>query len=712
VTGAARLAALLGTWGKPVDGPAFWALVAALVLGAAALAPSSVHGALGLGALPRRVDLRRRMVLILAFAAAFLSLGYVAYYLRAGPRIIDATSYFLEGRVLSHGHLSWTVPSPSASFRGRFLLLHDGDKLSVIFPPGYPLLLAVGFLLRAPLVVGPLIAGALVIATYGLARELAFNRAPAERQAIATLAATLSVVCAALRYHTADTMAHGASALGVTAALALGLVGSRSSGRGPWLAAGLAVGWVACTRPVSSFAALAVLLVLAGRTRRTAPLSLALGMLPGLAFLVVGSHAQTGSWLTSAQLAYYADSDGPPGCFRYGFGAAVGCLGEHKDFVSSRLPHGYGVVEALLTTLRRLRAHLLDVANFEPLALLVAFPLWSADRRARRVAATAFAVVVGQMLAYVPFYFDGDYPGGGARFFADVLPIEHALVAVAAASVVPRVAFLRKGLVLLALALLGFAVHGAFEHQALAQRDGGRPLYDPEEARSVTKGIVFFDTDHGFDLAYDPYADPKKAVLAARLRDDDHDRLLVERLDHPAAHVYKADGARASLSNWTAKAGGTKDLWRFEAEAEWPPLFQGGGWVEPVWASTSCAANGRVLTLHPTGPEARAMTTIELPVPRTGKWSVEPRVMQRGGGGRGRLELVPRGRASRPADARLVWEWRDDGGGATPGHDVCLDLPPLETVRGLDLDMAGAEWKLTAVGGDVSLDETALRWVR
>jgi len=35
--------------------------------------------------------------------------------------------------------------------------------------------------------------------------------------------------------------------------------------------------------------------------------------------------------------------------------------------------------------------------------------------------------VLGVMLAYVPFYFDGSYPGGGARLFADVLPLEHVL---------------------------------------------------------------------------------------------------------------------------------------------------------------------------------------------------------------------------------------------------------------------------------------------
>ncbi len=732
MNGTTRLAALLGTWGKPVNRPAFWALVLAGVLALFALLPASAREAVGIPAsLPRRVDLRRRVVLILAFAAAFLSLGYIAFYLHAAPRIIDATSYFLEGRVLSHGHFAWSVPSPSASFRGRFLLGRDPGKLAVIFPPGFPLLLAAGFRVGAPLVVGPLLAGLLVVATYWLARELAYERPETERQAIATLAACLSVVCVALRYHTADTMAHGASALGVTVALASAFTGARraaragSRARAWWLLSGLAVGWVVCTRPVSSFAIGGVVVILAARSgaRRTALPALVLATLPGVAFLVLASHAQTGRWFASAQLAYYAASDGPPGCFRYGFGPGIGCLGEHKDFVLARLAHGYGPVEALLTTLRRLRVHLLDVANFEPLALLVVVPLLrrragapGVIEKGASLASVALAVVVGQVLAYAPFYFDGDYPGGGARFFADVLPIEHALLAVATACLLPRVAFFRRALGVLSLAALGFAVHGAFEHHALAERDGGQPPFDLEEARSATKGVLFFDTDAGFNLAYDPYADPAKSVLAARFRGDDHDRLLVDRLDHPQAHVYKADAKGAKLNGWTAARGGTKDLWHFEAEADWPPLTQGGGWAEVVWASNSCATEGRVLTLHvepgAPGAEAQASTTIELPVPRTGKWIVQPHILRRGGPGQARLRLVPHGRAALPSDAKLVWEWKDADGGAKPGHDTCAELPAMETAHGVELDAAGAVWELTATGGDVSLDQTTLRATR
>ncbi|HWL89199.1 MAG TPA: hypothetical protein VNO21_25525, partial [Polyangiaceae bacterium] len=128
-----------GVWGKPADPVAWAALVLAVLL---ALAAWDRHGLgfavwLQSGQAGRPGISRRRFLVVTAFVAAFLSLGYIAFYLRGGPRIIDATSYFLQGRALSHGKLSWPVLTPTASFRGRFLLFHEPNHLSGIFPPGY-----------------------------------------------------------------------------------------------------------------------------------------------------------------------------------------------------------------------------------------------------------------------------------------------------------------------------------------------------------------------------------------------------------------------------------------------------------------------------------------------------------------------------------------------------------------------------------------------
>ncbi len=77
---------------------------------------------------------------VLCLLAFGLSCAYVSFYLRGGPRIIDATSYFLEARSLAAGSFTFHRPTRAARFRGRFLLASpDGQGLGVIFPPGYPL---------------------------------------------------------------------------------------------------------------------------------------------------------------------------------------------------------------------------------------------------------------------------------------------------------------------------------------------------------------------------------------------------------------------------------------------------------------------------------------------------------------------------------------------------------------------------------------------
>ncbi|MDB4992909.1 MAG: hypothetical protein JWM74_341, partial [Myxococcaceae bacterium] len=357
---AAATSTFLGAWGKPPDTPAWVALgVAALLLALAATPGGSAWCA---ALLAKHVPHRRaadtistrRYLTILGFLAAFLSLGYIAYYLRGGPRIIDATSYFLQGRALSHGQFSWAIPDPSASFRGRFLLFQEPDRLGGIFPPGYPLLLAAGFLIGAPMVIGPMLAAGIVILTYVLAREMAQDerrRQPfyvPEPESVARFAAAISVVCATLRYHTADTMAHGACALAMLIALASAIRARRANASAYFALAGLAVGYVAATRPASSVAIGLVVLWIAARTKTTRAQNLAglaLGVVPGLLLLLAANRSVAGSAFTFPQTAYYAVSDGPPGCFRYGFGKSVGCLHEHGDFVGARLPHGYGVLE-------------------------------------------------------------------------------------------------------------------------------------------------------------------------------------------------------------------------------------------------------------------------------------------------------------------------------------------------------------------------------
>lgn len=524
--------------------------------------------------------MRRSLWLAGLCCAAFaLSWLYLQSYLRGGPRIIDATSYFLEARSLAAGSFSFHVPDPSAAFRGRFLLSSaDGHQLGVIFPPGYPLVLSLGMRLGAPLLVGPLLGALLVLATYRLARAL--DQAPK----VAMLAATLSVLCGALRYHTADTMSHGLAALLTCGALTWALEpGAR---RAPLLAGGC-LGLLAATRPVTAVVALLVASYLMRQRPWRAWTLLVLGTLPGVALLLLHQRALTGHWLGSTQLAYYAVSDAPAGCFRYGFGSGIGCRFEHGDYVSHYLPNGYGFWPALRNFAVHLRVFASDATNLAPLTLLALVALFK--HRRTPLALGGYAILL-QALAYVPFYFDGNYPGGGARFLAEMIPLAQIAVARAAWD-------LRLGWLAPALSLLSFAAVARHGHEELRAREGGRPMFERSvlEKAGVQRGLVLVDTDHGFNLGHDPNAtDPRSSVVVARARGDAHDRELYERLGAPPTYRYDFDlkGGRAPrLVPYVPSPSS-----RFEGEADWPALLVRGSAYPTHYP---CASGGRGLRLLP-----------------------------------------------------------------------------------------------------------------
>jgi hypothetical protein len=654
-----NLTTVIGAWGAPPDLPAKIAVaLAAVVIGLAFVKRSPL--------LYEQTE--RRFLATAGITAGVLSVAYISLYLHGGPRIIDATSYFLQGRALSHGEFAWSALEPTANFRGRFLLYRDG-VMGGIFPPGYPLLLAFGFLLGAPMVVGPAIAVGLVVATYRLARAMALT------EPLARCAALLSVVCAALRYHTADTMSHGATALAITIALTA-VLEKRA------MIAWLAIGYAIATRPVSAIPIGVVALL----SLRRQPKAL-VGLLPGIALLLLSQHAVTGSWFTSTQRMYYTLSDGPTGCFRYGFGADTGCVFEHGDFVHARLAHGYGVIEALGTTIRRLHHHLLDVANLEPLAFLVLLP-------AIKKRALLPSLVIGlHFLVYAPFYFDGDYPGGGARLFADVLPIEHVLLIVAVTLLTKAAE--RWSLLLVGAALIGFAIHASFEHDKLRDRDGGHPMFEKDVLNyaSLKQGLVWVDTDHGFSIGHDPAATPDTSVVIARRRGDDRDRMLFDNLERPPSYWYRFDAEKGpTLVPWAPPEHG--ETLRFEAEAEWPALQQVNGFAVPGWTH-ACASDKRALVLTPDDAGVVATATIELPVPSAGDWEVAIAVADAHIPFARTRNEAPRHGALTIGTARFEWENPSTCARMT-AQRVAL-VPPHALVR------------LEAIGGPVAVDAFYLR---
>jgi hypothetical protein len=523
-----------------------------------------------------------RVFLALAGAAAFgTSAAYVTFYLQGGPKIIDATTYALQASSLARGEISVAVTEQSESFRGRFLYYNDASHtLTGIFPPGYPVVLAIGTALGVPMLVGPVLAALLVWLTYGFAKDVSTELSPAASETLARTAAMLSVVSAALRYHTADTMSHGLSAVWLLCALRCVAHSKRGPARAELLGAtlaGLFTGLLASTRWVS---ALPVLLFALWKLSSARPrLAFFGGMSAPLILLALYMVRVTGS-LQSVQTAYYAASDAPARCFAYGFSARAGCLYEHGDFVRANLAHGYGLAEAVRVTLRRLFMHAQDAGNGGAIALLALPALLHTKTRVRiqgsanlwRAMLAMLAIMATHILAYAPFYFDGNYPGGGARFFAELIPLEQILLAIFANAIVPP-------RILLASALLLFGFHASIDHRQLQARQG--PTSFADIARSTpTNALIFAREDDAFNLgtaAKDP------ARTFARLREDRFDWALWNARGKPPSFLI----AQGQLLPYVPS-----ETRRIELESFWPAARVVGTAPIPWWTD---ASNGRAL---------------------------------------------------------------------------------------------------------------------
>src|SRR5690606_9096356 len=136
-------------------------------------------------------------------------------------------------------------------------------------------------------------------------------------------------------------------------------------------------------------------------------------------------------------------------------GRDVGCQFEHGDFLADYQPYGYGVRESLAVTGRRLWVHLRDVANLPWLPVVSLLTLRTLGRN--RAVAWAWALVATHITSYALFYYDGYYPGGVARLYAELLPLQHCLLAAAFVS-------LAAGWLAVALPLNGFALWSAGQH--------------------------------------------------------------------------------------------------------------------------------------------------------------------------------------------------------------------------------------------------------
>jgi hypothetical protein len=140
------------------------------------------------------------MVAALAAAALGLAVLIAGSVLELVPHVTDAVSYLFQGRILASGRLYEPPPAVPALFAQENVLLTPTRWCSK-YPPGWPLLLALGWRLHAPWLMSPLLL-ALAVAGVWLAGRRLYDPATGLLAAAALACSPFALLMAA------DAMAH------------------------------------------------------------------------------------------------------------------------------------------------------------------------------------------------------------------------------------------------------------------------------------------------------------------------------------------------------------------------------------------------------------------------------------------------------------------------------------------------------------------------
>ncbi|MGH2457478.1 MAG: glycosyltransferase family 39 protein, partial [Chloroflexota bacterium] len=138
-----------------------------------------------------------------------LALGSTLYVaddvLQRMPHVQDSVAYLFQAKTFALGRLSVPIPPDPDFFRHEFIVMHQGQWFSK-YPPGWPMILALGVLAGAPWVVNPICAALGVLVIYRLGTEVF-------RPRVGVIAAALAVVSPFFLFLSGSMMSHASGLL-------------------------------------------------------------------------------------------------------------------------------------------------------------------------------------------------------------------------------------------------------------------------------------------------------------------------------------------------------------------------------------------------------------------------------------------------------------------------------------------------------------------
>lgn len=351
--------------------------------------------------------------------ALFISLvGVVAAYLvavrvfEAVPHVEDEMAYVWQARVLSHGQMTAPTPPDPQSMQVPFVVDANGHR-SAKYPPGWPMIFALGLLLDIRTWVNPLLAGLAVWLTFRLGQKIC-------NPLTGVLAALLMVLSPFFLINSGSLDSHPWS-LVLSLIFVLAWMDTFHLGHPreltskfhlpSWLTvsvAGLSLGLLVLTRPITATAVALPFLVhglvlLWSGSSGIRRLVLAIGtisLLVGSLFLV-WQFAVTGNPFTDPYTLWWSFD-------RIGFGPGIGLEPGGFTFL-----HGLQDARSMLSDLNK---DLFGWAGFS--WLFLPFGLWALRRnRAAWLPVGVFVCLVGcyvfywaSVIRYGPrYYYEGSY---------------------------------------------------------------------------------------------------------------------------------------------------------------------------------------------------------------------------------------------------------------------------------------------------------------